>query len=129
MASELSDFSSSEIYSNQDFVDFLLNDFVTLKKFDDCLKVLFFFYLKVLFESTFESFYYVEKYEHDDCSQCFFKKNLRYIYNEHVLQEKNEVKELRNYCIMRKDQFITSRLFIDKLADLQKKKNRFRTPV
>ena len=77
MASELSDFSSSEIYSNQDFVDFLLNDFVTLKKFDDCLKVLFFFYLKVLFESTFESFYHVEKCEHDDYSQCFFTKNLR----------------------------------------------------
>ena len=88
MASELSDFSSSEIYSNQDFVDFLLNDFVTLKKFDDYLQVLFFFYLKVLFESTFESFYHVEKFEHDDCSQCFFTKNLRYIYNEHVLQEK-----------------------------------------
>ena len=88
MASELSDFSSSEIYSNQDFVDFLLNDFVTLKKFDDYLQVLFFFYLKVLFESTFESFYHVEKCEHDDYSQCFFTKNLRYIYNEDVLQEK-----------------------------------------
>lgn len=42
MASELTDSVSYGMNSNQDFVDFLLNEFATLKKFDDYLKVLSF---------------------------------------------------------------------------------------
>ena len=90
----------------EDAVEFLLQDFVNLKKFDDYLKVL--------------SFYHVERRKQDNCSQCIFVINLRYVYTEHVVQEKKVVKELRNYCIMRKENFIASRHFIHRLADLEK---------
>ena len=61
----------------------LLSDFISRKKFDDYIKVL--------------SFYHVEKCEHDDCSQCLFTINLRYVYTEHVTHEK---KMLRNFVII-----------------------------
>lgn len=44
---------SGELENEQDFVDFLLRDFTTIKKFDDFLKVL--------------TFYHVEKCKHDAC--------------------------------------------------------------
>ena len=34
--------------------------------------------------------------------------------------KKNDVKELRNYCIMRKENFIASKLFIRRLAELER---------
>ena len=40
------------------FLEFLLLDFASLKKFDDYIKVL--------------NFYHVERCEQDDCSQCLF---------------------------------------------------------
>ena len=34
--------------------------------------------------------------------------------------KKNDVKELRNYCIMRKENIIASKLFIRRLAELER---------
>lgn len=89
-------------------LDHLLSDFNTLKKFDDYIKVLI--------------FYHVDRCEKDDCSQCLFTVNLRYLFTEHEVQEKKDVVRLRYYCIMRKEQFIASRLFIHRLVSLEKKK-------
>ena len=62
----------------------------------------------------------MERCEQDDCSQCLFAINLRYVYTEHVIQEKKDVKELRNYCIMRKENSIASKLLIRTLAELER---------
>ena len=48
-----------------EFEDFLLNEFTTLKKLDDFLKVFI--------------FYHIERCEQDDCSQCYCAINLRYV--------------------------------------------------
>ena len=96
------------VESNVDLLDHLLSDFNTLKKFDDYIKVLI--------------FYHFERCEKDDCSQCLFTVNLRYLFTEHEVQEKKDVVRLRYYCIMRKEQFIASRLFIHRLVSLEKKK-------
>ena len=97
MESQLSNFCFSAVNSDQDFIDFLNSYFHSLEKFDDYLKIL--------------SFYHVKRCEHDGSSQCLFTVNLRYLYVEHCLQNKTDVKELINYCKMRKEQVITSRLF------------------
>lgn len=60
--------------ATQDIVEFLVNDFYTLKKFDDFLKAL--------------NYYHTERCERDDCSQSLFAVNLRYIYTEYVVQQK-----------------------------------------
>ena len=53
---------------------------------------------------------------------ALFTVNLRYLYIEHCLQNKIDVKELINYFEMRKEQFIASHLFIRRLADLERKR-------
>ena len=104
MSSNLVDFNCDE--SKEDLLEILIEDFNTLKKFDDYIKVL--------------SFYHMERCEQDDCLQCLFAISLRYVYTEHVIQEKKDVKELRNYRIMRKENFIASKLFIRRLAELER---------
>ena len=106
MSSNLVDFIFEE--PKEGLLEFLLLEFTSVKKFDDYIKVL--------------SFYHAERCEQDDCSQCFFAINLRYVSTEHVIQEKKDIKELRNYCIIRKEQFIASRLFIRRLPDIEKKR-------
>ena len=44
------------------------------------------------------------------------------MFTEHTIQEKKDVKELCNYCIMCKEHFIASRFFIHGLADLEKQR-------
>ena len=81
MSSDLFDFICDE--SKEDLLEILIEDFNTLKKFYDYIKVL--------------SFYHVERCEQDDCSQCLFVINLRYVYTEHVIHEKKMM--LRNFGI------------------------------
>ena len=106
MSSNLVDFIFEE--PKESLLEFLLLDFTSLKKFDDYIKVL--------------SFYHVERWEQDDRSQCLLAINLCYVYTEHAIQEKKDIKELRNYCIMSKEHFIASRLFIHKLAEIEKQR-------
>ena len=95
MSSNLIDFICDE--SKEDLLEILIEDFNTLKKFDDYIKVL--------------SFYRVERCKQDDCLQCLFAINLRYVYNEHIITD---------YCIMRKENLIASKLFIRRLAELER---------
>ena len=81
MSSNLVDFIFEE--PKEGLLEFLFLDFTSLKKFDDYIKVL--------------SFYHVERREQDDCSQCLLAINLRYVYTEHVIQEK---KILKNFIII-----------------------------
>ena len=92
------------------FLEFLLLDFTSLKKFDDYIKVL--------------SFYHVERCEQDDCSQCLLAINLRYVFTEHIVQEKKKMLRnyVYNYCIVREEHFIASRLFIHILTTLEKQR-------
>ena len=94
--------------SGQELENFPFNDFSTLENFDRFLKVL--------------TFYHTERCEHEDCSQCFFTLSLRYIYTEHIVQKKQGVQELINYCKLRKKQFICARLFISRLANLERER-------
>ena len=80
MSSNLVDFIFEE--PKEGLLDFLLLGFTSLKKFDDYIEVL--------------SFYHVERCEQDECSQCLFAINLRYVFTEHTVHEK---KMLRNYVI------------------------------
>ena len=98
------DFYITEL--NSDILDHLLSDFTTAKKFDDYVKVL--------------SFYHVERCEKDDCLHCLFTINLKYVLTEHEVKEKKDVVRLRYYCLIRKEQFIASRLFIRRLATIEK---------
>ena len=75
MSSNLVDFIFEE--PKEGLLDFLLLEFTSLKKSDDYIKVL--------------SFYNVEKCEQDECSQCLFAINLRYVFKKK--------KMLRNYII------------------------------
>ena len=52
----------------------------------------------------------------------FFALELRYVYAEHVVEQKQVVEQLRNYCKMRKEQFICARLFIHRLAKIEKER-------
>lgn len=81
-----------------------LQEFSSLKKFDDV-----FFFL---------TFYHVERCEQED-----FTINLRYLYVEHCFQKIGSIEPLKNYCRMRKLQFMCACLFIHRLADLEKKTN------
>ena len=81
MSSNLVDFIFEE--PEEGLLEFLFLDFTSLKKFDNYIKVL--------------SFYHVERCEQDDCSQCLFAINLRFLYTEHVIQEK---KILKNFVII-----------------------------
>lgn len=80
----------------------------SLKKFDDFIEVL--------------SFYHVKRCEHEDCSQCLFVVNLRYLYVEHFTQELEITEPLRNYCRLRCHQFMCARFFIHHLANLEKQR-------
>ena len=104
MSSEMSSFFIQE--SNGDILDQLLYDFVNLKKFDDYLKVL--------------SFYHVERCETDNCSQCIFAINLRYILTEPEIRGDEDETKLRYYCIMRKEHVIASSFFIHRLALIER---------
>ena len=88
--------------------DYLFKDFNALKKFDDFLIVL--------------NFYHVERCEHEDCSQRLFALNLRYVYTEHVVQNKEGVEGLKNYCKMRKEQFVCAHIFIHRLAETERQR-------
>ena len=87
--------------------DLLFWDLTSLRQFNDSFQAL--------------TFYHVERCEHDDCSQCLFSINLRYVYTE-VIENKEGIDKLQSYCKIRKEQFICSRLFIYILADLKKRR-------
>ena len=74
-----------------------LEEFANPDKFDTFLKNLI--------------FCHTERCEHDDCSQFFFVLNLRYLYTEHTV---------KNYCRMQSCQFLCGRLFIRRLAKIEK---------
>ena len=88
--------------------NYLFKDFNTLKKFDDFLKVF--------------NFYRVERCEREDCSQCLFAINLRYVYTEYVVQNKEVVQELKTYCKIKKGQFVCAYVFIHRLAEIEKQR-------
>ena len=93
---------------NERLLEILLLVLTSLKRFDDYLKVL--------------SYYHIERCEQENCSQCLFVINLRYVYTEHAIKKKRDVKELRNYCIIPKEEFIESKFFIRRLASTEKER-------
>ena len=54
--------------------------------------------------------------------QCLFAINLCYVYTEHVVQNKGGVEELKNYCKIKKGQFVCARFFIHRLAEIEKQR-------
>ena len=52
----------------------------------------------------------------------FFIVNLRYLYTENSFQKKDNIDALRNYCRMRKMQFMCARLSIHRLAEIEKQR-------
>lgn len=50
----------------------------------------------------------------------FFIVNLRYLYTEHCVQNRNDVEPLKTFCRMNKLQFLCARLFINRLSEIEK---------
>ena len=78
----------------------------SMEKVDNFLKIL--------------SYYHVERCEYQDCSQCIFTINLRYLYVENTVQGNNSVVPLQQFCILKIDQFKCCRAFINTLVKLEK---------
>ena len=78
----------------------------SMEKFDNLLKVL--------------PYYHVERCEYEDCSQCIFTINLRYLYVESTVQGNNSVVSLIQICILKIDQFKCCRAFVNTLVKLEK---------
>ena len=78
----------------------------SMEKFDNFLKVL--------------SYYHVERCEYEDCRQCIFTINLRYLYVENTVQGNNFVVPLPQFCISKIDKFKRCRAFINTLVKLEK---------
>ena len=95
-----------------------LEKFTDLEHFDSFLKVMSFYHTERCEHND------CSQCEHNDCSQCFFVLNLRYLYTENRIQQKDSVETLKNYCRMRKMQFMCTRLFIYRLALAEIEKQR-----
>ena len=87
---------------NERLLEILVLELTSLKKFDDYLKVL--------------SYYHVERCKQENCSQCQFVINFRYVYTEHVIQEKKMSRNLLTIVLYIKNNLLhLNFLFVDLL--------------
>ena len=56
-----------------------------------------------------------------------FIVNLRYLYTEHCVQNRNDVEPLKTFCRMNKLQFLCARLFINRLSEIEKQQTELET--
>ena len=71
------------------------------------------------------NFFHVEKCKHDNFSVSFRYKLKLYIHDPchgAYYSKKQDIKELINYCKMRKEQFVSARFFMHRLAEIEREK-------
>ena len=84
-----------------------IEEFSSLLKFDQFIKL--------------ASFYHVELCENDDCINCMFVINLRYLYIEQITLKSNSVDSLQKYCKEKFANFYSLRHFLRTLGEIEKK--------
>ena len=67
-------------------------------------------------------FYYVERCENIDYSNCLFVINLRYLYVQNAVVKYNSVAPLQKYCRLKYDNFHSVRLLLRSLGAVQKER-------
>lgn len=82
-----------------------LSDLKDIKDFNNLINVI--------------NFYHFNRCHENSCRYCSFVRGLNIICLE--LEKKNEdVRHLKFYCIMRKELFIATRVYIHKVAEIEK---------
>ena len=67
-------------------------------------------------------YYYVERCENIDCSNCLFVINVRYLYVQNAVVKNNSVAPLQKYCRLKYDNFHFARLLLRSLGAVQKER-------
>ena len=84
-----------------------INELSLMKKVDDFLKL--------------ADFYHVERCENEDCSNCLFFVNIRYLYVQNTVHKQDSVAPLEKFCKMKFDNYHSIRLLFCSLRATEKK--------
>ena len=68
------------------------------------------------------NYYHFNRCSEKDCGYSFFVRGLNTIYDELEKEKSEDITRLKFYCIMRTELFIKSRIYIHKLAEIEKKR-------
>lgn len=85
-----------------------INELSLMKKVDDFLKL--------------ADFYHVERCENEDCSNCLFFVNIRYLYVQNTVHKQDSVAPLEKFCKMKFDNYHSIRLLFCSLRATEKKR-------
>ena len=66
-------------------------------------------------------FYHMERCKYEDCLQCIFAINLRFLNVQSEIHVNDSVASLQQYCRLKNYQYYCTRLFIEHLANIEKK--------
>ena len=91
-----------------DQIDSNIKELTSLQKIDEFLKS--------------ADFYHVERCENEDCSNCFFVINLRYLYAQNEIVNDDSVLPLQKFFKMKYGSFHSVRLFLPSLGAIEKKR-------
>lgn len=94
-------------FATVSLLDHCLSDLNTVKDFNNLNKVI--------------NFYHFHRCSENNCRYCSFARGLNTISEELEKEKSEDVTRLKFYCIMGKEIFITSRIYIHKPADTEKK--------
>ena len=67
------------------------------------------------------NYYHFNRCSEKDCGYSFFVRGLNTIYDELEKEKSEDITRLKFFCIMRTELFIKSRIYIHKLAEIEKK--------
>ena len=87
-----------------------IEELSSLRKLDDFLKL--------------ADFYYVERCENIDCSNCLFTINLRYLYDQTTVLEHDSVAPLQKFCRIKHINFHSIRVLLHSLAAIKRERLR-----
>ena len=75
------------------------------------------------------NYYHFNRCSEKDCGYSFFVRGLNTIYDELEKEKSEDITRLKFFCIMRTELFIKSRIYIHKLAEIEKKKTSARKRI
>ena len=84
-----------------------MSDLTTIQGFDNLIKIII--------------FYHFNRCAENKCHYCSFLGGLYIIYSELKKEENDDISRLRFYFIMRKEIFISAKIYIYKPAEIEKK--------
>lgn len=89
-------------------LDCCLSHLNTVKDFTDLIKVI--------------NFYHFNRCAGKDCHYCSFVRGLNTICEELEKEKSEDITRFKFYCIIRKELLIASRIYLHKLAEIEKKR-------